>query len=98
MELLVISFLDQWPHRNQSYFYYDWMCRDFFAWLTWQRNAVLFVESTSEYMNIGEDWLSRTQSAFSRAFKACELEEKNDMLAAGDEWQKIFGTHIAKSV
>lgn len=74
------------------------MCRDFFAWLASKRNAVLFAESTSEYMNIGEDWLTKAQSAYGRAYKACEYERANEMLAAGDEWQKIFGTDIAKSV
>jgi hypothetical protein len=49
-------------------------------------------------MNIGEDWLTKAQSAYGRAYKACEYERANEMLAAGDEWQKIFGTDIAKSV
>lgn len=33
LEVLAVVFVDQWAHRHQSLFYYDWMVRDFFAFI-----------------------------------------------------------------
>lgn len=98
LELLVIQFLDQWVHRQQSFLYYDWLCRDFFAWLITRANSFLMAPGTFEIMWIGETWKSRAVTAHNRAEKACQQERLNDMLRAGDEWQKIFGPDIPRYV
>jgi hypothetical protein len=98
LELLAVDFLDQWPHRDQSYFYYDWMCRDFFKWMVGKANGFVMAPGTWEVMWIGDAWKSRAESAYSRASKACDYERDNDMCNAGDEWQKIFGIDIPKYV
>lgn len=98
LELLAIEFLDQWLYKHQSYFYYDWMCRDFFAWLVTKANSWVIGPGTYEVMWIGEEWKTKAESAYTRARKAEEYERANDMENAGDEWQKIFGTDIPKYV
>lgn len=96
LELLAVKFMDQWAHRQQGYFYYDWMCRDFFGWLPSQANTMLFAPGTYEILRIGDAWKTKAESAYGRAYKACEYERDNEEGAAGDEWQKIFGTAISK--
>lgn len=96
LELLAIEFLDQWAYRQYSYFFYDWMCRDFFAWMITKANSFVMAPGTYEIMWIGEAWKSRADSAYARAYKACDLEQENREGEAGDEWQKIFGTDIPK--
>ncbi len=98
LELLAINFLDQWQYKDQSYFFYDWMCRDFFAWLITTSPSFVMVPGTWEILWIGDAWKSRAESAYGRALKACDYERANDMYNAGDEWQKIFGTDIPKFV
>lgn len=98
LELLATSFLDQWAYRLQSYFFHDWMCRDFFAWMITQANSFVMAPGTYEIMWLGEAWKTRAESAHARAVKACEFERENDMANAGDEWQKIFGFDIPKYV
>lgn len=98
LELLAIDFLDQWVHKHQSYFYYDLMCRDFFSWLITRANSFVMAPGTYEIMAIGNLWLSKAESAYSRALKACEYECNNREGEAGAEWQKIFGTYIPKWV
>ncbi len=98
LELLAIEFLDQWAHRNRGVFYYDWMCRDFFQWMISRANGAVFAPGTFDIMWLGEAWKSRAESAYGRAFKASEFEQADDMLAAGDQWQKIFGTDIPRYV
>lgn len=96
LELLAIDFLDQWQWRNYSYFFYDWMCRDFFKWMIAKANTSVWLPGTYEMLWLGDAWKSRAESAYSRASKACDFEQINDMANAGDEWQKIFGTDIPK--
>jgi hypothetical protein len=96
LELLAIDFLDQWPYREQSYFFYDWMCRDFFAWMITKASSFVMAPGTYEIMWIGDAWKSRAESAHLRASKACEFERDNKESDGGDEWQKIFGTDIPK--
>lgn len=98
LELLAVDFLDQWAHKDQSFYYYDWMCRDFFTWMIANANMALFAPGTFEIMWIGDAWKSRAESAYDRAVKACDYERASDMANAGDEWQKIFGTDIPKWV
>lgn len=98
LELLAINFLDQWPHKAQSYFYYDWMCRDFFSWLITKTNTYLVAPGTYEYMPIGDAWKSKAESAHSRAIKACDYERPGQEIEAGEEWQKIFGNYIPRTV
>jgi Second Messenger Oligonucleotide or Dinucleotide Synthetase domain len=98
LELLAIEFLDQWHWRQQSYFFYDWMCRDFFAWMINKANSFVLAPGTYEILWLGENWKSRADGAYARAVKACDFERANEMLDSGDEWQKIFGTDIPRYV
>lgn len=98
LELLAIEFLDQWKYKDRSYFFYDWMCRDFFTWLVTKANSFVMTPGTWDIIWIGEAWKSRAENAGGRALKACDYERANDMLNAGDEWQKIFGTDIPRIV
>lgn len=93
IELLAVSFLNEWKHRGQSATYYDWMCRDFFAFLISKSNDILFAPGTLELVFLGSEWVTRAQTAYGRAVNACNDEEKYPHLA-GQEWQKIFGTDI----
>ena len=98
LELLAIEFLDHWAYKHESYFYYDWMCRDFFRWMIAKANTHVWAPGTFEKLGLGDDWKSRAESAHARAVKACNFESVNDMSNAGDEWQKIFGIDIPKYV
>ncbi len=98
LELLAIEFMDQCAWRNNGYFFYDWISRDFFSWMTTKANTYLFAPGTYDLLWLGDAWKSRAESAYSRALKACAYEDANDMANAGDEWQKIYGPQIPKWV
>jgi hypothetical protein len=81
-----------------AFFYYDWMVRDFFAYMISRANSYLFAPGTFNLLWLGDAWKTRAESAFSRACKACEFEQASNMEAAGEEWQKIFGNDIPKKI
>ena len=98
IELLAADFLGKSPWRLNSFFYFDWIIRDFFAYLYHRANSFVVVPGTIESIYLGNEWQSRAETAYYRAEKACEYEKYNLVQAAGDEWQKIFGLQITRTV
>ena len=94
LELLAVNFLNQWSYAGKSKVYYDWMTRDYFAYVLRQANGALSVPGTYETLWLGEVWKSRAQSAYDRAVKAVQYEADKKPIDAGAEWQKVFGTDI----
>jgi hypothetical protein len=91
LEIIVNKFVEQWQFRDQTLYYYDWMMRDFFAYLLKQVNNNAKLAGTTEWKPLGNQWETKALSAYSRAIKACEYEKLDYQLLATDEWRKIFG-------
>ncbi len=98
LELLMTEFLNQSEWRLKSYFYYDWLFRDFFKYLKTKTNSDVIVPSTLKKINLGDDWETKVNSAYNRAIKACNYERADNVEEAGEEWKKIFGQEILKNV
>lgn len=94
LERLAVEFSQSWPYSHRDVFWYDWMARDFFAYLLGRAGGQIVMPETNDIIPLGTDWLSRAQSAHARAIKACDYEHQNNQGLAGDEWQKIFGAAI----
>jgi hypothetical protein len=94
LELLTANFLVQSLWRLEDFFWFDWIIRDFFAYLCQQAGSVVIVPGTLECIYLGNAWHSQAESAYSRAVKACDHERDNRVEDAGEEWQKVFGIQI----
>jgi hypothetical protein len=94
IERMALHFLDQWSYSHQDVFFYDWMIRDFFAWLLGFVNGHFTMPVTGEVIQLGSEWQVRAQRARSNAVSACQHEHDNYGALAGEDWQKIFGTMI----
>jgi hypothetical protein len=98
LEVFVCEFVNQWPHREQSLYWYDWLVRDFFEFmLRYRQNAWNKVPGTAEVVYLGDAWVSKCETAYSRALKACESEQLDHPYSATEEWQKIFGQQFTGS-
>jgi len=97
LEVLAAIFVSQWQHKDQTVFYYDWMIRDFFAFLFPYVNGWTRIVGTDEKIDLGDCWKTKLQTAYNRALKACEYERQDDGLQAVLEWQKIFGRQFSAS-
>jgi hypothetical protein len=95
LEVLATVFVNQWEFRDKTIFYYDWMVRDFFAFMLghgtggWAKPAGI-----SERIPFGECWQTKANSAYARALKACDYEYKDEGFAASSEWRKVFGNQF----
>jgi hypothetical protein len=94
LERLAFHFLQSWNNSHGNSFWHDWMVRDFFAYLLNRANSHIVMPGTNEPYPLGNAWLSRAQTAHSRAIKACDYERQNAEALASDEWQKVFGAAI----
>jgi hypothetical protein len=98
LELLAADFLSQSPWRLYDFFWFDWITRDFFVYLYHRSNSFITAPGTLETIYLGKEWQSRVETAYYRAVKACDYEKHNLVGAAGEEWQKIFGPQIPRTV
>ncbi len=98
LELLAADFLQDSPWRRKDFFWFDWIARDFFAYLYNRANTDVVVKGTGEKIFLGDEWQSRALTAFNRAVKACDYEKLNTIEQAGEEWQKIFGQQVPRTV
>jgi hypothetical protein len=89
LELLAVNFLATWQNRDKSLIFYDWMVRDFLAYI--QNQSYVLVPGTFEILWLGSAWKSKAKSAHSRALEAIENHENGWNHLAVAEWQKIFG-------
>ncbi|MBS1842622.1 MAG: nucleotidyltransferase [Acidobacteria bacterium] len=98
LELVAADFIQQSPWRLRDFFWFDWITRDFFAYLYHRANTFITVPGTLERIYLSNEWQSRAESAYWRAAKACDFEWDNMVVHAGDEWQKVFGQQIPRTV
>lgn len=98
IEAAIKGALANLSHAGNDEFWFDWLVRDVFEHLTECGNGSFQMPGTGELIHVGDAWLSRAQTAYLRAAKACDYERDNENYLAGQEWQKIFGTLIPQTV
>lgn len=91
LELLTVSFLSAWEHYDKGPIYFDWMVRDFLAYVLKHINWTIPIPGISEVLVLGDAWKSKAETALATAYKACEYEAAKNDLQAAYEWKKIFG-------
>jgi hypothetical protein len=95
LEVAATVFVQQWQHRDQTVYYYDWMIRDFFRFMLDYIDGWSRVPGTNEQISLGTAWATRCAGAYQRAMKACDFEQADMPVEATEEWQKIFGSRFA---
>lgn len=103
IEALVMETLPKYTYGGNDEYWFDWLVRDVFAHLIQRANGTFSMPVTGETIHLGDAWLSKAHSAYARALKACAYE-RDDIGSpasdadAGEEWQKMFGTMIPRTV
>jgi hypothetical protein len=98
LEAVVKGILPLRFYGGSDEFWFDWLVRDALGHLISCANGWFFMPRTGEQIFLGNAWLSKAQTAYQRALKACDYERDNCEFLAGDEWQKLFGTTIPLTV
>lgn len=98
IELLVVEFMTNYKYSACSLFWYDWILRDFFSYLAGRKNGFVWIPGTSEISLLGDAWAPAADRASTAAIQACMYEYVDNVEAAGQLWQSIFGLSIPRVV
>lgn len=94
IDTLAYNFLKQWEHKDKSFTYYDWMTRDFFAYLKDQdpdKNYWLALGS-SQYVWRKGKFEYKALRCYNIAVEALNYERDNMSASANLKWREIYGT------
>ncbi len=93
IDTLAYNFLRDWEYRDKSYFYYDWMIRDFFEFLTNQDENQQYWRAvgSGQYILRKGKFEYKTKQCYKLALEAIEYEQREYEYSANQKWKEIFG-------
>ncbi len=97
IDTLAYQFIIDWEHRDKSYLYYDFMCRDFFEHIAAQNTEQEFWKAPGS-----GQWVYGGKGQFQYKAKRCynvaceaiqhEIADPKREWSAKQKWREIFGT------
>lgn len=94
IDTLAYNFLKNWTHQDKSYLYYDYMTRDFFAYLKNQdadKNYWL-APGSNQYVWRKGAFEYKALRCYNISLEAIDYEEREMHYSANGKWQEIFGS------
>ena len=93
IDTLAYQFIDSWEYRDKSYVYYDWMTRDFFAFLAGQSpNQTYWSAPGSGSRVYGSGFQYKARQAELRTIEAIDDQQHNYDYTAKQIYRGIYGT------
>ena len=92
IDTLAYKFIKDWEYKEKSYFYYDWMSRDFFKYLKEIDKSQLYwlAPGSNRYVWKVGDFQNKASQAYDKSVVAID-NEKNESTAK-QKWREIYGT------
>lgn len=96
IDTLAYQFIENYEYRDKSYFYYDWMCRDFFKWMADQDTEQEYWRAlgSGQYVygkGLFQYKALRCYNISLEAIKHETADPKREW-SAKQGWREIFGT------
>ena len=97
IDTLAYQFIIDWEHRNKSFLYYDYMCRDFFEFMAGQDKDQDYwrAPGSGQWVYAGKDQFQyKAKRCYNIALQAIEHETADPKRewSAKQKWREIFGT------
>ncbi len=97
IDTLAYQFIATWENRDKSYFYYDFMCRDFFKWLSEQDSEQTYWKALGSGQYVyGKGFQYKAKCCYNTSLEAIAHENANPKQewSAKQKWRDIFGTRF----
>lgn len=93
IDTLAYRFLTNWSDRDKSYLYYDWMSRDFFAYLKDQNKdqTIWNAIGSGQYIYNSDNFRYKATIAYNKSLEAIKLQTDNYEWSAKQKWREIYG-------
>ena len=96
IDTLAYQFIENYEYRDKSYTYYDYMCRDFFKWMTNQSSEQEYWKApgSGQYVYGKGLFQYKAKQCYNIALDAISYEaaEPKKVWSAKQKWRDIFGT------
>ena len=96
IDTLAYQFIDDWEYKDKSFFYYDYMCRDFFLFMADQDEDQTYwlAPGSEQYVYKKGNFQWKAKRCYNISLEAIKHEQANPKRewSAKREWRNIFGT------
>ena len=96
VDTLAYQFIDNWQYKDKSFFYYDYMCRDFFLFMANQDSEQEHwrAPGSGQYVYGKGPFQYKAKRCYNLSLGAIahETASPKQGRSAKQEWRKIFGT------
>lgn len=96
VDTLAYQFIENYEYRDKSYLYYDWMCRDFFKWMSEQDEQQEYWKApgSGQYVYGKGLFQYKAKRCYNIAVEAIshEAATPKQEWSAKQKWRDIFGT------
>lgn len=96
VDTLAYQFIDDWPYKDKSYFYYDFISRDFFRFMADQNREQEYWRAPGSGQPISPTGLFQWKAARCHSLSleaiAHETASPSQEWSAKQKWREIFGT------
>ena len=94
IDTLAYQFIENWTYRDKSYTFYDWMCKDFFKFMSDQNayQEYWLAPGSGQYVYRKDLFQYKAKRCYDLALEAIQYESEAKEWAAKQKWRDIFGT------
>jgi hypothetical protein len=96
IDTLAYQFIETYEHRDKSFLYYDFICRDFFGWMAGQDESQEFwrAPGSAQYVYGKGLFQYKAKRCFNIAVDAIqhEMADPKREWSAKQQWREIFGS------
>ena len=96
VDTLAYQFIIGWGHKDKSYLYYDFLCRDFFDYMAVQDPDQEYWRSpgSAQYVYGKKLFQYKARRCHNLALAAISHDSKDEEWSAKQKWREIFGTNF----
>lgn len=94
IDTLAYQFIENYEYRDKSFFYYDFMSRDFFKWMSNQDENQEYWKApgSGQYVYGKGLFQYKAKRSYNLALEAIEYETLKKEWSAKQKWREIYGT------
>lgn len=94
LDTFAYNFIGEWSYRTNSFMYYDWMSRDFFAYLANRDSTQHYwlAPGSGQYVWRSNGFEYKAKRCHNIALTAIEHEGKKEHWRAKNKWREIYGS------
>jgi hypothetical protein len=95
IDTLAYQFIENWPYRDKSFLYYDYMSRDFFKFVKNQDESQEWwrAPGSAQYV-YGKGFQYKAKRAYNMALEAIDYQTAQQDWSAKNKWRDVYGTNF----